>query len=40
LVSEAEGTQIIVLFGGAISIQDTVSLVSEMENKHSRTLLW
>jgi hypothetical protein len=39
LVTEIEGTQTRAIFGGAVPIEVTVSLVSEMENKHIGTLL-
>jgi hypothetical protein len=38
LVAKVEGTQTRATFGGAVSIQIIVSLVSEMENKYSGTL--
>ena len=39
LVTEVEGTQTRAIFGGAVSIQVTVPLVSEMQNKYSGNLL-
>ena len=39
LVTEVEGTQTRAIFGGAVSIQVTVPLVPEMQNKYSGNLL-
>jgi hypothetical protein len=39
LVTGVESTQTRALFGGAVPIEVTVSLVSEMESKYSDTLL-
>ena len=39
LVTKQEGTQTRAIFGGTVIIEVIVLLVSEMENKYSRTLL-
>jgi len=39
LVTEVEGTQTRAIFGDAVPIEVTVSLVSEMENRYTGALL-